>query len=465
MTQRCRDTEERRFRFFSAALCLCVIVFGGALPAPAQDFTAVEQTAREEIARLKIPGAAIAVVKGDRVVFAKGFGVANIETGEAMRPEMVFRLGSTTKMFTAAALCGLAAEGKIDLDAPIGKVLPWLPPRLAAITANQLLSHTAGVLDSTPMYGPHDDDALGKGIRSWTDGWLFTAPGKIFSYSNPGYWLAGYLVETLTGKPYADAMDARLFKPLGMERTTFRPLLAMTWPLAQGHDTLAGVPRIARPAADNAASWPAGSMFSNMNDLARFVIAFLNDGAVDGKRVLDPKVIAMLSTPHAPFPDGSGSYGYGLMLSERRGVRMVEHGGSRTGYGSGIQMAPEQRVGIIMITNRSGAGLPATMEKAAELILPLREKSAPAKRESLPVTADDVAMLAGVYRNGEDKVEIVERGGKAVLLRGIAELPMVKRGAMRFGPESGPGEYLAVRGGDGKAEYLVGGLRAYARVK
>src|SRR5256885_813973 len=82
-----------------------------------------------------------------------------------------------------------------------------------------------------PMYGSHDDEALGKGIRSWTDEWLFTSPGKIFSYSNPGYWMAGFLVETLSGQPYAEAMRTRLFQPLGMARTTLRPTTAMTWPM------------------------------------------------------------------------------------------------------------------------------------------------------------------------------------------------------------------------------------------
>ncbi len=228
----------------------------------AQDFSAIEQTARAELTRLHIPGAAIAIVQGNRVIYSVGVGVANVETGEPVRPEMLFRLGSTTKMFTAAALAGLAAEGKIDLDAPVGKHIGGLPPRLSQITANQLLSHTAGILDTAPMYGSHDDDALAKGIHGWTGDWLFTAPGKIFSYSNPGYWMAGYLVEVLSGEPYADAMRTRLFKPLEMQRSTFRPAMAMTWPLAQGHETFGGAaPAVVRPAADNAASWPAGRSF------------------------------------------------------------------------------------------------------------------------------------------------------------------------------------------------------------
>src|ERR1044071_8554160 len=127
-------------------------LFAAALSLAAQDFAAVEQAARDELAQLHVPGASIAIVRGDRVVYMKGVGIANSETNEAVRPEMVFRLGSTTKMFTATALAGLAVEGRIDLNAPIGKVLTGLRPRLSAITANQLLSHTAGIHDEAPMY-------------------------------------------------------------------------------------------------------------------------------------------------------------------------------------------------------------------------------------------------------------------------------------------------------------------------
>src|SRR5215471_4201706 len=280
-------------------LAALLVVF----PALAQDFAALEQTARDELARAKVPGASIAIMRGDRVVYSKGIGVANVETNEAVRPEMDFRLGSTTKMLTATALVGLSLEDKIDLNAPIGKYLADLPRAISAITANQLLSHTAGIHDEAPMYGPHDESALGAGIRTWTDDWLFTKPGRIYSYSNPGYWMAGYLVEVLSGKPYADAMAERVFQPCGMKQTTLRPLLAMTYPMAQGHEPSAGGKlEIPRPAADNAAGWPAGSVFSSAPELARFVIAFLNDGMLDGRRVLDTRIFSLMSTPHAELP-------------------------------------------------------------------------------------------------------------------------------------------------------------------
>ena len=433
------------------------------LAAQTPDFTALDRSAAQELAKLNIPGASVAIVRGETVVYSKGFGTANIETGEAVRPEMLFRLGSTTKMFTAAALVGLAVEGKIDLNAPVGTYVKFLSPKLSRITANQLLSHTAGIRDDAPMYGSHDDSALGNGIRDWTDEWLFTSPGKIFSYSNPGYWLAGYLVEALTSTPYADAMEARLFKPLGMTRTTLRPTMAMTWPLAQGHEYVDGQAKIARPAADNTAGWPAGSIFSNTHDLARFVAAFMNEGRLDGKQVLDPKVIALMSTQHATIPGSTQSYCYGLQTGESRGVRVLEHGGSRTGYGSHIRMIPAQRVAVIVQTNRSGATLPSTAWKALELAGTVAPDSAVSKA-TVVVSSKDMTQIPGVYENGSQKLEIVARDNRLFLKRARgSEAELIKRGESSFATEQST--FTMVAASDGSVEYVHSGARSFVRVR
>jgi CubicO group peptidase (beta-lactamase class C family) len=436
-----------------------VLVLLVVLPAFTQDFTVLEQTVRDELARERVPGASIAIVRGDRVVYSKGFGTANVESGEAVRPEMLFRLGSTTKMLTATALVGLSLEGKIDLNAPVGKYLSGLPPVISAITANQLLSHTAGVHDEAPMYGSHDDSALAAGIRKWTDDWLFTKPGRVYSYSNPGYWMAGYLVEVLSGKPYADAMADRVFHPIGMKQTTLRPFVAMTYSLAQGHaESTERKLEVARPAADNAASWPAGSVFSCTPDLARYVIAFLNDGTLGGNRLIDPRIFALMSTPHAELPGGEGSYGYGLTIHDVRGVRVVEHNGSRMGYGSSIRMAPEQRVAVIVLANRTGASLPAASDKAMQLMLPMEPQSTPARRV-IEATAEDLRRYPGVYRNGDGRIEVSARAGQLYVKRdGGREVVLSKVSDGRFTPEGGAGSFFFVDGG-----YLHTGGRSFAR--
>jgi CubicO group peptidase (beta-lactamase class C family) len=281
------------------------------------------------------------------------------------------------------------------------------------------------------------------------------------SYSNPGYWLAGYLVETITGKPYGDAMDARVFQPLGTKRTTLRPLMAMTWPLVQGHEIADGQPRIARPAADNTANRPAGSIFSNLEDLSRFAIAFMNEGRIDGKQVLDPRVIAQMSAAHFPIPGDTLSYGHGLEILDARGVHFVQHGGSCTGYGSDIRMIPAQRVAVIVQTNRTGTTPPSTEEKALELAAHLEPKPAESKPAKMAVSVAEVKQIAGVYRNGDQSIDAFPREGKLYVKIADREFEFIRYGEKRF---SGGVEFTVVRGADGAVRYLHAGLRAFARV-
>jgi CubicO group peptidase (beta-lactamase class C family) len=275
--------------------------------------------------------------------------------------------------------------------------------------------------------------------------------------------VAGYLVEVLTGKPYADAMEERVFRPLGMACTTLRPTMAMTYPLAQGHETVEGKSRIVRPAADNSSGWPAGSIFSNTADLSRFVIAFMNGGRIDGKQALDPKAIALLSVPHAAIPGSTQSYGYGLETGEWRGVHVVRHSGSRAGYGSEIRMAPKERVAVIVQTNRSGATLPETADKALEMLLPLGPAES-TKKSAVPLTGEDLRRNAGTFRNGDERIAIIARENRLYLKRGVAaEALMIKYGESDYGLEKGAASFTMVRGGDGKTEYVHSGLRSFAR--
>ena len=428
------------------------------------DFSAVEATAQKEMHDTQTPGAAIAVVLGDRVIYSRGFGVANVETNEPLRPEMLFRLGSTTKMFTATALVGLAEKGAIDLNRPIGGYVKGLNGKIAQVTAHQLLSHTAGFLDEAPMFGSSDESALEKEVRSWTESRFFTEPSKIYSYSNPGFWLAGFLVESLSGKPYADQMDGGLFKPLGMTRTTLRPLLAMTYPLALGHDETPQGPKVVRPAANNTASWPAGSIFSNVSDLSRFVVAFVNGGRLDNTQVLSPTLITTLRTPRVKIPGSEAQYGYGLEIVRSRGVEIVRHGGSRSGYGSMILMVPERHFGVVVLANRTGTGMSRTVNKAMETVLSLEPAKPTPSRPATTFGAAEIHDYIGTYSQGARTMEIVGRDGKIVLKQQTRESALVKVGDAEIEvPDQA--HFVVIRGADGAVEYLHGGGRSWRKVR
>jgi CubicO group peptidase (beta-lactamase class C family) len=152
-----------------------------------RDFEPLEKAALDELRESNTPGAALAVVSGDRIVYVKGLGLSNVETGAPVTPEMLFRIGSVTKMFTAALLATLAEDGKIKLDEPIGKYVRGLSPKLSQVTSQQLLSGTAGLIDGEPLYGPQDESALAKTVRSWNDDIFFLEPGQaLFIF---GSWL------------------------------------------------------------------------------------------------------------------------------------------------------------------------------------------------------------------------------------------------------------------------------------
>jgi CubicO group peptidase (beta-lactamase class C family) len=461
---------DRGLRMGAAVTLLAAATLTAQPAGPPVEFAELEAVAQAELKAINAPGAAIAIVKGDRIVYQKGLGVANVETGQAMTPDMLFRVGSVTKMFTTAALVSLAEDGRLRLGDPIGKYVSGVNSRLAKLTTHQLMSHTAGIRDEAPAFGSHDEGALATVVRSWKDDYVFVEPGRIMSYSNPGLTLAGYVLEQIAQKPYADVIDERLFKPLGMTRSTFRPTVAMTWPLAQGHDaTGANPPAVARPFADNAGYWPAGFMFSNVSDLARFTIAFMNDGIIDGRAVLKPSAIAALSTGYVDVPSSAepSRYCYGLTTATHRGVRVVEHGGAIPGFGASVRMLPEHKAAVVILVNRGGAGLPKTSERALEMLAPLQPATTP---PTAPIAMDaaEVTKYAGSYVNPPARVDLILRDGRLYFRRDGQEAEVTKVGDLRFqvAPAAGatPQRFVLVPGPDGAIAFLHMGSRAFKRV-
>jgi len=436
----------------------------------APDFTELATLAQSELKEINAPGAAIAVVKGDRMVYQQGVGIANLETGQPVTADMLFRVGSVTKMFTTAALATLADEGKLKLAEPIGKYTSGVNGKLSRVTAHQLMSHTAGMKDEAPAYGTHDDSSLAVTVRGWGEDYLFVEPGRVMSYSNPGLTLAGFVLEQVAKKPYAEVIDERLFKPLGMTHSTFYPTVAMTWPLAQGHTVSAQVaPRLVRPFADNAGYWPAGFMFSSVTDLARFTIAFMNDGIIDGHAVLKPSVIVTLSTGYTDIPSNPehARYAYGLTTAMHRGVRLVEHGGAIDGFGASVRMLPDQKAAVVTLVNRTGGQLEKTSERALELLATLQPT---ASHPTTPIAMDatEMAKYTGTYLNGANRIELLVRDGKLWLRQGAGERAATKIGDLRFAVEGPPGarplEFALVPGTDGQTAFLHIGSRALRKL-
>ncbi len=427
---------------------------------PAIDFSELDKLVPAELKEKNTPGAVIAVVSGDQVVYQKAFGVANVETNAEMQPDMLFRLGSTTKMFTAAALVTLAENNKIKLNEPIGNRVKGLNAKIAQTTPHHLLSNSAGVRDFAAPLISNDDASLGNMVRGWKDDIFFADQGEIYSYSSAGFWLSGFVVEELQGKPYADAMTELLFKPIGMERTTLRPLMAITYPFAHGHAIQEGKPNLLRPLFNNVAMWPAGSMWSNAKDLSRWVIAFMNEGKLDGKQVLSSSLINQMVQHHIPVPGESDAfYAYGLTTFKIQGLEFVGHGGFSRGYGSMVQMVPSKKFAVIVLTNKSGETMRKSLNRATEIGLGLKEEEAPKPPAFAAVTTAEMNEYVGTYTHAPQTWDVFLKDGKLFVKVDDKEHALTKSGERKFtfGAEN-ENEIVFVPGKSGKIELLFSQL-------
>jgi CubicO group peptidase (beta-lactamase class C family) len=335
------------------------------------------------------------------------------------------------------------------------------------VTPHHLLSNSAGVRDFAAPVISNDDPALGNMVRSWKDDVFFADQGEIYSYSSPGYWLSGFVVEELYGKPYADAMSELLFKPLGMERTTLRPLMVITYPFATGHALDAGKPAILRPMFNNVAMWPAGSMWSNVKDLSRWVVALLNEGKLDGKQLLSPALINQMVQHHVSVPGESHSYyGYGLTVFKYKGIEFVGHGGFSRGYGSMIQMVPSRKFAVIVLTNKSGETMRKSLNKATELGLGLKDEESPKPAAVAPATESEMSQYVGTYSHAPQTWEVSVKDGKLSMKFDGKESAMTKTGDKKFtfGAQN-ENEVVFVPGKSGKIEFLFFELYGAKKIK
>ena len=467
---------KKRVLFFCIALVVVPLTKSAGVNGQEKtpDLAQFEEVLRKDFEERGAPGAAIAIISGDRIVYSKMFGVSNIETGVPVTPDTLFLMGVTSRIFVSAALVSLAEEEKTELTEPIGNYIPGLNPRAAKVSLHQLLSNTAGMKQERYRYGPHDDKELEQYVRALSEQYFFTEPGKAFSNSSASFMLAAYVAEQLGHKPFADVMKDRFFKKLGMYRSTFRPDIAMTYPLSQGHET-SGVsaPVVIRPFVDNAIYRADGMMYSTLNDVARFAIAFLNDGKFEGRQILSPSVIAKMSTPVAPVYGTNvledGNYGYGMLIYNYRGVRTLENDSVWLGFSSRFRMVPEHRFAIIILANSNVGGFHETVDKAFETFMTVGPRREVKPKTASKIDQAEMQKYVGAYFNPPDEIEIVLKDGQLVFKQIGIELPMSKIGEQRFQiqPPTSPApiELKMKTGEDGKIEFMYSALRAFKKVR
>jgi CubicO group peptidase (beta-lactamase class C family) len=358
---------------YLAILILAILV--NRLPAADAPLADLDNYVSTAMAQWEVPGLAMAVVKDDKVVFAKGFGKRKLGEDKAVDAETLFAIGSSSKAFTAAAIGMLCDDDKLSWDHPVQKHIPDLqlhdPYVTRELTIRDLLCHRCGLPRGDFIwYGTiHDRSEVLRRARFIKPQWSFRSH---FGYQNIMFLVAGEVVGKTAGIGWDDFVKQRLFLPLGMKSSnTSVASLSSSDNVATPHSKIEkSVQPIAWRNIDNVG--PAGSINSNVTDMAQWVRLQLGEGSVDGKRLISGAAIKEMQAPQTVIPRDKNyeriypdahflAYGLGWFLHDYQGRKVVEHGGAIDGMRAEVALLPEEKLGLVILCNRGGTALPSAL--------------------------------------------------------------------------------------------------------
>ncbi|MGA8429084.1 MAG: serine hydrolase domain-containing protein [Candidatus Sulfotelmatobacter sp.] len=308
-----------------------------------------------EMARQRIPGLAVGIYSRGKILLAKGYGQANVELGVPVKPETIFQSGSVGKQFVSAAIMMLVEEGKVSLDDSVTKYFSDAPATWKPILIKNLLSHTSGLSEyesegrtgpKGPFYTRLDftEDELVTKIEALPIEW---APGEKWAYRNTNYVLLGVLVHKITGKPYHEFLDERIFKPLGMASTRLISERDIIPNRAAGYELDNDQLKNQEWVSPTFNSTADGALYFNVLDLARW------DAALYGTQLLKQSSLDRIWTAYPlndrkPNPAG---YGFGWMIGEQNDHKRIEHGGAWQGFTCRISRYPDDGITVVVLAN------------------------------------------------------------------------------------------------------------------
>jgi len=357
------------------------------------------------------PGAALAIIRDGKIIYKRGYGMANLEHNIPITPTSVFRIGSTSKQFTASCIAILALQGKISLDDDVRKYIPELPKYERPITIRHLLHHTSGIRDYLTLAS----------IAAWPDDQFYTPedsvellsrqkrlnflPGEEHLYSNSGYFLLGVIVKRVSGKSLNDFAQTHIFMPLGMNNTHFHDDHTMVVKnRADGYSPLKKGFRIDMTTLDHVGD---GGVFTTVEDL------FLWDQAFYSYK-LGKELMELVQTPGMLNNGKKLDYAFGLSVTEYKGLKKVSHGGGFVGFRAQMARFPEQKFTVICLANLGTINPSRLCNQVADIYLADKLKKdveAPEKKEKVKAVAlskDELEDKAGNY--------LIERTGTWIII-------------------------------------------------
>ena len=412
-------------------LALCAAIGTVAPIAQAQDSVTADPrfapVARElsaliehERAQKAIPAISIALVDGQRVVWAAGRGWADSANGSRATASTVYRVGSVSKLFTDMAIMQLVARGTLQLDAPVQRYVPDFHPRNlfgGVITIRELTSHRAGLTREPPVGNYFDDTSpsLAATVASLNRTALVYAPGTHTKYSNAGVAVLGYVLEKTQREPFASYLQRTLLKPMGLEHSAFVPSAHGEPELAKGTMWTVDGRRFDAPGFQLGMA-PAGSMYSTVLDLGKFVeMLFAGGVAPNGRRILSRASLDSMWTPQFAPAGLHLGYGIGFNIGQLDGRRTVGHDGAIYGFATTLLAMPDDSLGAVVIASLDVAN--GVTDHIARVALRLMADAVAGRQlaaidSTVPLASGRALSLMGRYRGANDTVDLEEYEGR-----------------------------------------------------
>lgn len=340
------------------------------------DTSVIDAYVTGQMNELKIPGVAIGIVRGDKIEYVQGYGIAD-DSGRAMTPQTPFLVASFSKSITATGIMQLADEGKIDLDAPVQTYLPWFEVADAEyssqITVRQLLSQTSGFSelegDKRNLDTNFSDNALEDSIRELKDQSLSSPPGTKFEYSNTNYDVLGLIIQTVSGQSYESFIQENIFNPLEMTNSYTALPEARAANITSGYYPFFGFPLAWEDRMPySRIITPSTGLFSSAEDMSRYLIAHLNQGKYQDVSIVSPEGVDELHTLAVKYSENAG-YAMGWTVfpfpeadPNSEPPTTLAHGGRWIGYRSLMVIIPEKEAGVVIMMNKSDPSRESDMD-------------------------------------------------------------------------------------------------------
>jgi len=352
-----------------------------------------------QLERDDIAGATIAVTKDGELLFAKGYGYADVEKKRPVSAEeTLFRPGSVSKLFTWTAVMQLAEQGKLDLDRDVNGYIDYKIPEAFGkpITLKNLLTHTPGFEEQIKDLFTVGSESpnLGAYLKTHIPGRIYP-PGTVPAYSNYGAALAGYIVERVSGRPFNEYVEENIFKPLGMTHSTFRQPLPPTLVSSMSNGYKQASDQL-KP-FEVVVPFPAGSMSSTAADMARFMLAHLQEGQLGDARMLRPETARLMHSRLFALDQAANAMAYGFYEESRNGHRIIGHAGDTLYFHSDLHLIPDAGVGFFVSHNSLGRGQPLPRTTIWEMFLDRYFPSTSPPEPKLGSAKEDAKAVSGIY--------------------------------------------------------------------